>query len=113
MKLVIAATPTVAIPTIKELIKSHQVTVVTQPDRPAGRGKQLRQSEVAFAFEGALKPETEAELAAILKGSDLLITIGYGRILKQSTLSIPKFGGINLHFSLLKMQKNEKIYKLL
>lgn len=101
MKLVIAATPNVAIPTIKELIKSHQVTVVTQPDRPAGRGKQLRQSEVAFAFEGALKPETEAELAAILKGSDLLITIGYGRILKQSTLSIPKFGGINLHFSLL------------
>ena len=101
MKLVIAATPNVAIPTIKELIKSHQVTVVTQPDRPAGRGKQLRQSEVAFAFEGALKPETEAELAAILKESDLLITIGYGRILKQSTLSIPKFGGINLHFSLL------------
>lgn len=101
MKLVIAATPNVAIPTINELIKSHQVIVVTQPDRPAGRGKQLRQSEVAFAFEGALKPETEAELAAILKGSDLLITIGYGRILKQSTLSIPKFGGINLHFSLL------------
>ncbi len=101
MKLVIAATPNVAIPTINELIKSHQVTVVTQPDRPAGRGKQLRQSEVAFAFEGALKPETEAELAAILKESDLLITIGYGRILKQSTLSIPKFGGINLHFSLL------------
>jgi len=101
VKLVIAATPNVAIPTIKELIKSHQVTVVTQPDRPAGRGKQLRQSEVAFAFEGALKPETEAELAAILKESDLLITIGYGRILKQSTLSIPKFGGINLHFSLL------------
>jgi len=101
VKLVIAATPNVAIPTINELIKSHQVTVVTQPDRPAGRGKQLRQSEVAFAFEGALKPETEAELAAILKESDLLITIGYGRILKQSTLSIPKFGGINLHFSLL------------
>ena len=101
MKLVIAATPNVAIPTINELIKSHQVTVVTQPDRPAGRGKQLRQSEIADAFESALKPETEAELAEILNGSDLLITIGYGRILKQATLSIPKFGGINLHFSLL------------
>ncbi|MEY2597379.1 MAG: hypothetical protein RL182_462, partial [Actinomycetota bacterium] len=48
-----------------------------------------------------IKPENEEQLSEILLGSDLLITIGYGRLLKESTLSIPKFGGINLHFSLL------------
>ena len=101
MKLVIAATPKVAIPTIFELKKTHQVTLVTQPDRPAGRGKQLRQSEIADAFEGVLKPESESELANILQGADLLITIGYGKILKAETLALTRFGGINLHFSLL------------
>lgn len=101
MKLVIAATPKVAIPTIEEFQKLHEVTIVTQPDRPAGRGNQMRQSEVAQIFPGALKPASEEEIQAILPGSDLLITIGYGRILKNTTLRIPRFGGINLHFSLL------------
>ena len=101
MKLVIAATPDVALPTIQALEKTHQVTVVTQPDRPAGRGKQLKASDVALAYPNALKPESEAELQNVLKGSDLLITIGYGRILKSETLALPAHGGINLHFSLL------------
>jgi methionyl-tRNA formyltransferase len=101
VKLVVAATPVVAIPTIEELRKDHEVVIVTQPDRPAGRGKQLKPSEVALHFSEVLKPESESELAVILKGSDLLITIGYGRILKPETLSIPTYGGINLHFSLL------------
>ena len=101
MKLVIAATPDVALPTIQSLQKTHQVTVVTQPDRPAGRGKQLKATEVALAYPNALKPESESELQEVLKGSDLLITIGYGRILKLETLALPAHGGINLHFSLL------------
>ena len=101
MKLVIAATPDVALPTIQALENTHQVTVVTQPDRPAGRGKQLKATEVALAYPNALKPESEAELLEVLKGSDLLITIGYGRILKTETLAVPAHGGINLHFSLL------------
>ena len=101
MKLVIAATPKVAIPTINELTKSHQITIVTQPDRPAGRGKQLRSSQIAQTYPNALKPKDESELQKILQGSDSLITIGYGRILSNTTLQIPKYGGINLHFSLL------------
>lgn len=101
MKLVIAATPEVAIPTIKHLQDKHQVTLVTQPDRPAGRGKKMRATEIAEAFPDAKKPESESELQAILEKSDLLLTIGYGRLLSEETLSIPKFGGINLHFSLL------------
>lgn len=101
MKLVIAATPEVALPTIKHLQDKHQVTLVTQPDRPAGRGKKMRASAIAEAFPDAKKPESESELQAILEKSDLLLTIGYGRLLSEETLSIPKFGGINLHFSLL------------
>ena len=61
MKLVIAATPKVAIPTINELTKSHQITIVTQPDRPAGRGKQLRSSQIAQTYPNALKPKDESE----------------------------------------------------
>ncbi|MFM1758492.1 MAG: hypothetical protein RL193_1069 [Actinomycetota bacterium] len=101
MKLVIAATPDVALASIERLKSEHQVTIVTQPDRPAGRGKQLKASPIAKLFPDALKPNNETELAQIITGSDLLITIGYGRILKAETLSIPTFGGINLHFSLL------------
>lgn len=101
MKLVIAATPKVAIPTIEALKDLHEITLVTQPDRPAGRGKQLRASEIATAYHDVLKPESESALAEILQGADLLITIGYGRLLSKETLAIPKFGGINLHFSLL------------
>ena len=101
MKLVIAATPAVAIPTIEKLKEDHQVTLVTQPDRPAGRGKKMRATEIAEAYPEAKKPDSEEELREILKSSDLLITIGYGRLLSEETLSVPKFGGINLHFSLL------------
>lgn len=101
MKLVVAATPSVALPTIETLIKEHQVTLVTQPDKPAGRGKKMRASDIANAYPQSFKPHNEAELVDLLQGSDLLITIGYGRLLKLETLKIPKFGGINLHFSLL------------
>jgi len=101
MKLVVAATPKVAIPAIEKLLLEHDVKIITQPDRPAGRGKKLQATPVALAFTSTIKPENEEKLSEILRGSDLLITIGYGRLLKESTLSIPKFGGINLHFSLL------------
>lgn len=101
MKLVIAATPNVAIPTIDLLRKTHEITLVTQPDSPSGRGKKLTPSEIALRYKDVLKPQTESDLAQVLRGSDLLITIGYGRILHEQTLQIPRYGGINLHFSLL------------
>ena len=101
MRLVVAATPHVAVPTIKALSTEHDLTVVTQPDRPAGRGKQLRATEIASSYPEAIKIDHEEQLQQILKGADLLITIGYGKLLSNETLSIPKFGGINLHFSLL------------
>ena len=61
MKLVIAATPDVALASIERLKQEHQVTVVTQPDRPAGRGKQLKATPISEIFPDALKPNSEEE----------------------------------------------------
>ena len=61
----------------------------------------MRPTPIGEHYQNVAKPETEEQLSEMLKGSDLLITIGYGRILKSETLNIPKLGGINLHFSLL------------
>lgn len=102
MKIVVAASPKAAIFPIKHLISvGHQVLVATPTDQHAGRGRKLKPSPIAVAFADAVKVENEKELQKLLQNQDLLITIGFGWILKPETLSIPKFGGINLHFSLL------------
>jgi len=102
MKIVIAATPAVAIPSIEALRQAgHELLIVTQPDRPAGRGLKVRASQIAQRYPDALRINSEAELVAALLSKDLLVTIGYGRILRKNTLEVPKLGSINLHFSLL------------
>ena len=101
MKLVIAATPKVAIPSIELLSSSNQITIITQPDKPAGRGKHLQPSEIAATYPACHKPLNDEQFSELLSGSDLLITIGYGKLLSTKVLEIPTFGGINLHFSLL------------
>jgi methionyl-tRNA formyltransferase len=103
----VAATPAVALPTLDWLNSSeHELAlVITQPDRPAGRGRLLRESVVASWGQShnilVVKPESAELLLHELDGLDLVITIGYGVILPVSVISIPKFGFINLHFSLL------------
>lgn len=107
MKIIVAATPDVAIPTLDWLLASeHQlVSVITQPDRPAGRGRSLKESVISeWARKHdvpCLKPESVAETASLLEGSDVLLTIGYGVLLPENLLSIPIHGCLNLHFSLL------------
>lgn len=107
MQIAVAATPEVAIPTLELLLKSgYQLSaVITQPDRPAGRGLSLKESAVAtWAAQNKIalyKPETQDELAQIAGRFDLIITIGYGMIIREEILDLPKFGFINLHFSLL------------
>ncbi len=107
MKIIVAATPDVAIPTLDWLLASeHQlVSVITQPDRPAGRGRSLKESVISEWARRhdvpCLKPESVAETASLLEGSDVLLTIGYGVLLPENLLSIPKHGCLNLHFSLL------------
>lgn len=102
MRILIAATPEVAIPSIKALKQSeHTIVIATQPAKPAGRGLKMLPTPVSMEFPEAIQIHNEKDLQDLLGGIDLLITIGYGRILSMETLIIPKFGGINLHFSLL------------
>ena len=107
MRLGVAATPEVALPTLNWLQTSGHtlVRVISQPDKPSGRGQEVHSSPVSqWAKENSfelINPSSVAEIETALSDLDLLITIGYGRILPAATLSIPKFGCINLHFSLL------------
>ena len=107
MRLGVAATPEVALPTLNWLQTSAHtlVRVISQPDKPSGRGQEMHSSPVSqWAKANSIElinPATVAEIDKALSDLDLLITIGYGRILPAQTLSIPKHGCINLHFSLL------------
>ena len=107
MRIAVAATPPVALPTL-DLLKSSKyqlVRVITRPDRPTGRGRTSQPTVVAqWADENNIdchKPEDDVQLAHSLHDVDLLITIGFGVILSNELLKIPPRGSINLHFSLL------------
>jgi methionyl-tRNA formyltransferase len=107
VQIAVAATPDVAIPTLELLLQSgHELAcVITQPDRPSGRGLALKETPVAlWANENRVtvhKPANQSELISIVRNLDLVLTIGYGVIIKEEILDLPKYGFINLHFSLL------------
>ena len=107
MRIAVAASPEVAIPTLEALRSSpHQlVRVISQPDKPAGRGKTLTPTPVStWAISNSielLRPTSKPEIAAAVEDCDCVITIGYGVLLPLEILEIPKFGFLNLHFSLL------------
>jgi methionyl-tRNA formyltransferase len=107
MRIGVAATPDVAIPTLDWLISSEHnlVLVITQPDKPAGRGRAIKQSVVgewALSHDvPVLKPASSEELIGIIDDLDCVVTIGYGVLLPENILNLPKHGFINLHFSLL------------
>ena len=107
MRIAVAATPEVAIPTLDALLASkHELLcVITRPDAPAGRGRALQSTPVANWAETKnvqlFKPETSQSLGELIKDLDLVVTIGYGLILPIEILETPKHGFINLHFSLL------------
>lgn len=107
MRIGVAATPSVAIPTLDWLAQSEHelVVVITRPDKPAGRGRALKESIVgqwARAHDVAcVKASAPEELREVLTSVDVVVTIGYGVILPIEIISLPKFGFVNLHFSLL------------
>lgn len=112
MRVVFAGTPAPAVPALRALIASerHQVAaVVTRPDAPAGRGRKLLRSPV-----GAVADEHGIEVLTPPRASDpgflrrlrelepdCCPVVAYGALLKQEALEIPRFGWINLHFSVL------------
>lgn len=107
MRIGVAATPAVALPSLNWLLKSEHelVTTISVPDNPSGRGRLLTPSTVATWSQEhgipCLKPLHSDELVGQIEDLDLVITIGYGVILPEKILSLPSHGFINLHFSLL------------
>src|SRR6202142_2082042 len=112
LHLVFCGTPRFAVPTLDRLVEAgfHVQLVVTQPDRPKGRGLELVSSPVKQrALQLGLpvsQPESiknnldfRAQLAAL--NPDAIIIVGYGRIIPQWMLDLPPLGNINLHASLL------------
>lgn len=111
MKIVFAGTPEFAVPTLEELFNSGYdiPLVITQKDKPKGRGKKLQYTPVK---EKAIKLGLEVyqpdninsdESLKILNEikPDILIVVAYGQILRKSVLDIPKIDSINVHASLL------------
>ncbi len=112
MKLVFCGTPKFAVPSLRKLVESgHSVTlIVTQPDRPSGRGLGLAASPVKqFAVERGLpvvqpeKIKNNTEFRALLEqhAPPAIIVVGYGRILPQWMIDLPPWGNLNVHASLL------------
>ena len=107
MRVAVAATPEVAIPTLDALLASEHelVCVITRPDAPAGRGRALQATPVANWAQAnnvkLYKPETSQLLGDLIGDLDLVVTIGYGLLLPLEILEKTKYGFINLHFSLL------------
>ena len=110
MNVVFMGTPEFAVPTLEALVKEHNVTaVVTQPDKPKGRGKKMMFSAVKEkALEYGLtvyQPEKvkDSDFVQVLKelAPDIMVVVAFGQILSEEILNIPKYGCINVHGSLL------------
>ena len=110
MKVIFMGTPDFAVYSLKALLEEHEVVaVVTQPDKPKGRGKKLQPTPVkelamAHGIE-VLQPVKvrEAEVIEKLRGydADLIAVTAFGQILPEDILNMPKYGCINVHGSLL------------
>jgi len=112
MTLVFCGTPRFAVPTLQALVAAgHSVPlVVTQPDRPSGRGMELVFSPVKEAATrlgipvvqpAAIKNNDEFRAQLVALHPDAIIVVGYGRIIPQWMIDLPRLGNLNLHASLL------------
>jgi methionyl-tRNA formyltransferase len=111
-RVIFMGTPDFAVPTLRALLSAPDYTVVgvvTQPDRPAGRGKAIQQSPVKSVALAAglpiLQPQKLREPGVFEQlqawQPDLIVVAAFGQILRQNVLDLPRFGCINVHTSLL------------
>lgn len=110
-KILFMGTPEFAVPSLERLIEQgfKPIAVVTQPDRPRGRGQKVLPSPVKVKAEAhrikVLQPEKirSPEVQQVLAelAPDLIVVVAYGQILPESILKIPPYGCINVHASLL------------
>ena len=111
LKIVFMGTPDFAVGTLKKLIESrHEVlAVVTQPDKPKGRGKAMQFPPVKEVAEKAgipvyqPKKVRDPEFLEILKelSPDVVVVVAFGQIIPQAVLDVPRLGCLNVHGSLL------------
>ena len=110
VNVVFMGSPEFALPSLQALAENYQVVgVITQPDRPAGRGRQLTPPPVktlalslgieVIQPERLRQPEAQEKLRAW--SPDLIVVTAFGQILRQNVLDLPRFGCINVHASLL------------
>ena len=111
MRIVFMGTPDFSVPTLEALVASeHEVVgVVTQPDKPKGRGKEIHMSPVKecalqhnIPVYQPVRARDEAfvdEMRALIP--DVMVVIAFGQILPKSLLELPKYGCVNIHASLL------------
>ena len=111
MRLIFMGTPACAVPTLKALhdVGHDILSVITQPDRPAGRGKKLRPSPVKEEATELGLPVFQPERVKRDEGfehiqghaPDVIVVVGYGQIVPQRIIDLPKYGCVNVHSSLL------------
>jgi len=112
LNIVFCGTPGFAVPTLERLVEGgfHVQLVVTQPDRPKGRGLEVVSSPVKqsalrlklpIVQPGSIKNNADFRTQLTVLNPDAIIVVGYGRIIPQWMLDIPPLGNINLHASLL------------
>ena len=111
MNLIFLGTPSFAVPTLERIVAAghHVSAVFTQPDRPKGRGGQVAASPVketalrlglpVYQPERIRRPEPVEQLKQM--NPDAMVVVGYGQIIPQSIIDIPRHGIINVHGSLL------------
>jgi methionyl-tRNA formyltransferase len=109
-KIVFMGSPVFAIPSFERLVETFNVVgVVTQPDRPAGRGKGIKPPPVKQIAEKhqieCIQPLKLREPGVFDKlirwNPDVIIVVAFGQILRQDVLELPKYGCVNVHGSLL------------
>ncbi len=113
MRIIFLGTPQIAVPTLEKLIdwpKGEVVAVVTQPDKPSGRGKHLHMPPTKVVAEDfgipvlqptklSKSPETVEAMKSL--NPEVLVMVAFGQILKQPVLEMAPYGVVNLHASLL------------
>ena len=109
MKILLASSSHLGIDLLKYLQNSeHQLLgAISSPDQASGRGQSISSNEFAAHCHGSdvlcYKPGSDQKLSEVLQQTqaELVITLAYGRLIKANELQMPKFGWLNVHFSLL------------
>lgn len=108
MKIVLAGSPSISVKAFEEVIKNFEViAIVTQPDRPQGRGMKMQKTAVAELGEKykikTFKPEKIGDIFEQLKqlDYDLLLSFAFGQFIPPKVLSLGKYKPLNIHGSIL------------